>query len=695
MTGEEGATHAVLRCDGAPVPEAFRGPEWGAPLPIAATDGAESLNLRLDLLGGRLLTDLDGLPGDLVRIAAYAYAADQMVSRGGRVDVHREGWRRALALCVPVSEPAFWSDPPTDAALRAALGFGTWDTWRFAFSPRPPGWVPVPIGWDEHALEGHPDAVALFSGGTDSLCGLVEAVADRGLRPVVASHRPAPHIAKPQRELLGEIRRRFPGWHVPHAAFRINRRGSDAAESSQRTRAFLYAALGAAVAGRMGVPSVLLPDNGYVSINPPISGQLVGSLASRGTHPKFLHLVNVLLAHVFPDTRVANPLWDRTRAEALGILAAHGCADLLEKTRSCGKHRGRTNEVPHCGGCSQCVDRRVASVAAGLEAHDPAGMYGLELFTDNLPQGEPRTVAVSYVAFARATATMAPEDLYLDYPQLEECLVPDAPDFAGQAEGLTGVLGRHATEVLAAVETMVERHAKLIATGDLPPHSLLRLINAAGGAFGPTEASGPAEVLVPRYVLRREGKHWWVEFGDEKGFVDATRGMDRLVELVKNQGADVACTDLARAAERSTAAPTAEEAGIAGEALRKGFGVDAPGGGDPLLDATGERDLKARAREIERDLPGVDATQREVLIGELEWIERSLREARRPGGQRRTPKDRHELARQAVSKSLHDLFDALRDERPALHAHLTEALRIGVSCSYRPHPPVSWRLEPT
>jgi hypothetical protein len=87
---------------------------------------------------------------------------------------------------------------------------------------------------------------------------------------------------------------------------------------------------------------------------------------------------------------VSNPLEERMRAEVLEILKRNDVSALLQATNSCAATRGLPNETPHCGVCSQCVDRRFASLAAGLADHDRARHYAKDLFRDAPPEGKPR-----------------------------------------------------------------------------------------------------------------------------------------------------------------------------------------------------------------------------------------------------------------------------------------------------------------
>ncbi len=283
--------HAFV-CDGAAVPPAWNGSGWVLHTIATRGPGAE-LNLQIANLEETVLAHVSDRAADLVRIAAFVYAADQMTSRGGEKDVHRQGWRRRMHLSIPVTDPDYWSCEDVRSRLKQVLAYLTDDAWEFHFAPAPPDERQIPLLAGSRDLHGQPDAVVLFSGGADSLCAAIDSVS-AGRRPVLISHQPNLLVDARQRDLRHELRAHFRDWAFPHVSFEIHRRGKkDPAGYTQRTRAFLYAAIGASVASELGVRDVILADNGIVSFNLPITEQVVGALASRGTHPMYLRLVGL------------------------------------------------------------------------------------------------------------------------------------------------------------------------------------------------------------------------------------------------------------------------------------------------------------------------------------------------------------------------------------------------------------------
>lgn len=701
MSGHD-VVHALFRCDGAAVPSAWSTSSWELDRPILTRGKDQDLDLKVESLAAKVVGLIDARAADLVRIAGYAYAADQMLSRGGPIDVHRKDWRRRLALCVPVSDPAFWTDPAQGGALREALGFLTDDEWDFAFDRAAPEASQLPLDLPALPAVETPDAIVLLSGGTDSLCALVAHVAAGG-RPLVVSHRSAPQLDRWQRDLLQAVRGKFPSWRFPQLSFWVQRRRGDAANSARLRCALLFAALGAAVAGQIGVPSVLLPDNGYVSVNPSISGQLVGALASRSTHPKFLRLFNRLVEGAFPDpVQVCNPLADATRAEALEVLEPNGCGELLAATHSCGNHRGRTNAVPHCGGCSQCVDRRFSSVAAGLEEYDPAGRYGLDVFVAPLSEGEPRTVAESYVRFARATERATDDDLLKEHLQWLDALDPDDPGFGEAGLRLLDLMRRHADEVVGVFGDMIGRYKRPLARGELSPNSLLPMVlgvnrEALSRELGEPEArpfaseDGPDRTPAAENVFVREHGVWHVSFRGRKGTYPRSRGMERLARLLAAQGRGISSLELMKG---PSAKPATNDG--AGVFIDEGLRPTDPGALGEIIDEPYEQGLKARAQELAveiaraRDVGDDEAV--ENALSELRWIERQWRGGRGMGGRRRRFSDEHEAARKAVQKSVAPVIAGFAATLPEMHEHLDRWVTLGATCRYDPVPKERWRV---
>lgn len=72
--------------------------------------------------------------------------------------------------------------------------------------------------------------------------------------------------------------------------------------TAQRSRSFPYVAVGAVLAAQFGLDAVDVLENGVLSINLPLAGQVVGARPSRTTHPRFIADMQRLLRRVLRPT---------------------------------------------------------------------------------------------------------------------------------------------------------------------------------------------------------------------------------------------------------------------------------------------------------------------------------------------------------------------------------------------------------
>ena len=74
-------------------------------------------------------------------------------------------------------------------------------------------------------------------------------------------------------------------------------------------------------------------ENGVVSINLPLAGDVIGGRATRTTHPKVLRgLEGLFLLLLDRQIRIQTPLQRLTKKEVTQLIEAGGMADLLSKT---------------------------------------------------------------------------------------------------------------------------------------------------------------------------------------------------------------------------------------------------------------------------------------------------------------------------------------------------------------------------
>jgi 7-cyano-7-deazaguanine synthase in queuosine biosynthesis len=216
------------------------------------------------------------------------------------------------------------------------------------------------------------DCACLFSGGLDSLIGAMNLVAAKR-RPFIISQA-SPKEGTVQAYLadrLGLKDHCFEG--------RVIERGREPYEPSSWARSLLFFAYGTLAASSLG-GELIVPENGLISINPPLTRRRVGSLSTRTTHPHFVSSLQAVLNAVGLGVTLGNPYATQTKGEMLAQCQDPQITKLAHLSYSCGKGK-RLNQ--QCGVCVPCLIRRAAFHAAGLRDRTPYHAPNLALAVDN------------------------------------------------------------------------------------------------------------------------------------------------------------------------------------------------------------------------------------------------------------------------------------------------------------------------
>lgn len=291
---------------------------------------------------------------DFLSLALAVTAAD----RAGHRTKSPDGWTREFELEVAVADSAFWNKHRE--LVCSLLGFLTTDLWNVTFidggiSPKPPNKPVLPPE----------DCVALLSGGLDSFIGNLDLVAS-GKRQFAVSHT-VRGDAKNQCTFAKAM-----GGGLRHLQINHNVNvPNPETPSSQRARSLIFIAYGILAATTLkqyhagtGV-TLYVCENGFISINPPLTEMRLGSLSTRTTHPVFFGLIQKLLDIAGLRVRVENPYQLKTKGEMLrdcadkGLLRGHAT-----DTTSCGRYL--EYGYKHCGRCVPCLVRRAAFRAADI-----------------------------------------------------------------------------------------------------------------------------------------------------------------------------------------------------------------------------------------------------------------------------------------------------------------------------------------
>lgn len=288
---------------------------------------------------------------DLLSLALSIVSADLAGHRSNSSD----GWTRELEITVSVVDAQFWSI--NTAIVEKFLAFLTTDRWTLHFVEGGDTLIPPkkPIMYDE-------DCVVLLSGGLDSYIGAIDLVT-QGHRPLAVCQT-VRGDAENQKLFAENI-----GGGIPLLKLNHNFKSPiQESPASQRARSILFLAYSVLAATTLasyhdGHEVVLyVCENGFIAINPPLTGGRLGSLSTRTTHPIVISLMQQLLDLAGLHIRIINPYNLKTKGEML-----HECLDqtLLNKyayeTTSCG--RFKQYGYMHCGRCIPCLVRRAAFFA--------------------------------------------------------------------------------------------------------------------------------------------------------------------------------------------------------------------------------------------------------------------------------------------------------------------------------------------
>ena len=285
---------------------------------------------------------------DFLSLALSVIAADL----AGHRNMSADGWTREFELEISVADPAFWN------AQRELVGklleFLTIDRWKISFmgggiSPASPTQPVLPPE----------DCVALLSGGLDSFIGNVDLVSD-GRKPFAVSQT-VRGDAENQRSFAKTIGGGLRHLQINHNAEVPNPENPP----SQRARSLIFFAYGVLAATTLKCyhagdnVTLYVCENGFISINPPLTGARLGSLSTRTTHPVLFGLLQQLLDVAGLRVHMENPYQLKTKGEMLrdctnkALLNAHA-----SDTTSCG--RFKQFGYKHCGRCVPCLVRRAA-----------------------------------------------------------------------------------------------------------------------------------------------------------------------------------------------------------------------------------------------------------------------------------------------------------------------------------------------
>ena len=334
-----------------------------------------------------------GVARDFATLALAVLAGDTFVRR---IDAD-DGWARDIQLQVELADPGPWM--PAISEIERILRFLTGDSWHLEIKGgATPHFIVSPQDAPPSA-----DAVALFSGGLDSSAALALSQASGGRAHALVSY------AYPRDGTVQAFVREKLGFTGHHLSVNLDPVHEGQNETSMRARSFGFFALGCLAASTLQgwrpdvqIPLVV-PENGLIAINPPLTPRRIGALSTRTTHPFFLEGLQQVFNFVGMGVKIHNPFASLTKGEVLTLARSAGMTSgLASSTVSCGKWKRSRQQ---CGRCVPCIIRRASFHAADL----PDGtQYRDSVLAAVLNNANRRDDLYSMVLACRKAALMPP-----------------------------------------------------------------------------------------------------------------------------------------------------------------------------------------------------------------------------------------------------------------------------------------------
>lgn len=289
---------------------------------------------------------------DFLMIALGVVSADKGVLRSTCAD----GWTRQIELTVFVHEYDKWLKEQT--AIEEMLRFLTGDFWYIHFERIINSIYPQ----KEYPLRDN-DCICLLSGGMDSLVGAID-LYEEGRNPLFLSQI-VRGDAEHQRIYAASVGKD----NLCQWSNSIKKHGRT--ENSTRARSiifFAYALIASCgiVCNASGRKEIIVPENGFISLNIPLDHMRLGSLSTKTTHPVYMRMLQNIWNDLDIKVDLVLPYQFKTKGEVLlECKNQELMKSLIFGSTSCGKYQ--RHGLRHCGECVPCLVRRAAFLKADLK----------------------------------------------------------------------------------------------------------------------------------------------------------------------------------------------------------------------------------------------------------------------------------------------------------------------------------------
>ncbi|EMX0193787.1 ATPase [Bacillus cereus] len=306
---------------------------------------------------------------DLLYVSLFIFGADRIISR----ELAKDNWTRNIRLNIPVLEKERWER--NKRLVEEMLTFLSGDIWELEFRDREFTEGELKLKTKLEKKKSNiidVETICMFSGGLDSFIGAID-ILEGCSEPNVLfiSHYGGGKGVKEYQDIL---RHKLVSKYSIAADNFMNFYASakKGIEDTTRTRSFMFFSHAIAIATSMKESiKLIIPENGLIALNIPLTNSRLGSSSTRTTHPYYLRTFQELLNNLDINVEISNPYRFKTKGEMMNC--AKNKVFLIENlfnTMSCSHpDQGRMlgeSEPCHCGTCLPCVIRRAAIKKANI-----------------------------------------------------------------------------------------------------------------------------------------------------------------------------------------------------------------------------------------------------------------------------------------------------------------------------------------
>lgn len=317
---------------------------------------------------------------DLLYISLFVFYADRRIKR----EMFPDAWTRKIKLYIPVLSIFKWE--PQKELLEEMLSFLSGDIWEIEFRGRE-------LNAFEETFKKKIEKniseklnfnkLCMLSGGLDSYIGAIDLL-ERSDNITFVSHYGGGSSGKKFIDNVhNALTEKYP--LKKFEVFKFHASPLHGVEDTTRTRSFMFFAHAIVLASAVEKEiDLIIPENGLISLNIPLTNSRLGSSSTRTTHPYYMNLLQKLINGLGVQVKLYNPYQFKTKGEM--IIECRNQIFLtknITKTMSCshpdqGRRKKGGKPSTHCGICLPCVIRRASMKKANIQ---DASIYWDKNFT--------------------------------------------------------------------------------------------------------------------------------------------------------------------------------------------------------------------------------------------------------------------------------------------------------------------------